>query len=770
MRLLDRILASFAAAIRVPEGVAAPVALIWTDADAQWLPLIPQLRALLPELYTFGEYNPPARTGPAIWLKCIVDRTLPDVAPPAGKIPVLYLPRVSRQELRAAGDCPARIQPLVELQFRGRVWHQANGRDWTVQGFLVSEDGLGLEMAPDRRTEDAMLRTLELLADVEVDSLRGRRLDADDFDKLSVADPVRDLLRWMSGPEVFEAGARGNRWESFRNVCRSQFNFDPDKEGPFGAAAALTAGEGVWDHVWRRFCEAPQLYPGIAKLLSDPASGPQGMLTLDPSRSPRVNEDEEIELRKQVEAVAGMPQAAACARIQSLEAQHAPRRGWVWAQMEKSPWAQTLLPLAKLAKLAQSPLGGATLDAAASAYAKSGWHCDRAAMEALAQFRNTTDASVVARAVRAVYEPWLEASARHFQELVRRQPTEAKKGVGAVKGEKDTCLLFVDGLRFDLGGWLAEKLEARALVVRLGHRLAPLPTVTATAKPAATPIAAEMKSGNGEDFTPLLAGKPATAPVLRDRMAEQGVEVLEPDENRFPMAGEPGGWTECGRIDELGHGFQGELPAQLENEVDRIIDRVISLLDAGWRKVRVVTDHGWLLLPDGLPKVELPAYLTATKWARCAVMKGAADPAVPAYSWHWNPEVRVVSPPGIACFRAGEKYAHGGVSPQECVVPEILVERGVEAARASIQSIQWRGMRCRVSVETNDPSLRVDLRLNWKQESTSIVAAVKEVGPAGEVSLAVADDKDEGAAAAIVLLDANGKVVDRRTTSVGEMA
>jgi hypothetical protein len=110
------------------------------------------------------------------------------------------------------------------------------------------------------------------------------------------------------------------------------------------------------------------------------------------------------------------------------------------------------------------------------------------------------------------------------------------------------------------------------------------------------------------------------------------------------------------------------------------------------------------------------------------------------------------------------------VSLQECVVPEILVERGVETVRASIKSIQWRGLRCRVAVDTSDPSLRVDLRLNWKQESSSIVASVKEVGAAGEASLAVADDDRLGDAATVVLLDSAGNVLDRRTTSVGETA
>jgi hypothetical protein len=66
--------------------------------------------------------------------------------------------------------------------------------------------------------------------------------------------------------------------------------------------------------------------------------------------------------------------------------------------------------------------------------------------------------------------------------------------------------------------------------------------------------------------------------------------------------------------------------------------------------------------------------------------------------------VRIVSPPSIRSFFAGEIYTHGGISPLECVIPEIKVERGTELVRAAIQSVQWRGMRCRVSVETNDPS------------------------------------------------------------------
>lgn len=130
--------------------------------------------------------------------------------------------------------------------------------------------------------------------------------------------------------------------------------------------------------------------------------------------------------------------------------------------------------------------------------------------------------------------------------------------------------------------------------------------------------------------------------------------------------------------------------------------------------------------------------------------------------------MRIASPPGIASFRAGDVYAHGGISPQECVIPMLEAELGIGAMFASIQSIEWRGMRCRVRVQTNDPGVKVDLRTNWKQAGTSIVTAAKEVGTSGEVSLAVVDDTYEGAAASVVLLDREDKVIASQTTCVGE--
>ncbi|PJA56243.1 MAG: hypothetical protein CO164_14125, partial [Rhodocyclales bacterium CG_4_9_14_3_um_filter_68_10] len=66
-------------------------------------------------------------------------------------------------------------------------------------------------------------------------------------------------------------------------------------------------------------------------------------------------------------------------------------------------------------------------------------------------------------------------------EFATQGEAEYRKLVSGVNAEPETCLVFADGLRFDVAGMLQERLEQRRLRVKLGHRIAPLPTVTATA-------------------------------------------------------------------------------------------------------------------------------------------------------------------------------------------------------------------------------------------------------------------------------------------------
>ena len=118
--------------------------------------------------------------------------------------------------------------------------------------------------------------------------------------------------------------------------------------------------------------------------------------------------------------------------------------------------------------------------------------------------------------------------------------------------------------------------------------------------------------------------------------------------------GNPAGraWTEFGNLDSTGHQEGSGLAHRIPELIASLVYRVESLLAAGWREVRIVTDHGWLLLPGGLPKTDLPKYLTATRWRRCAVVKESAivDAAV---------LLVVLGREGADRLSAGNRLLHG---------------------------------------------------------------------------------------------------------------
>ena len=149
------------ASVYNPNTQIEPAVVLWTDKDCQWQPVINRIQTLIPELLVFGDLDVETKTGPAIWLKCVIAKTIDSVAIPEDQIPVIYLPGISRSELRDVVNCPDGLKPLAELQYRGALCSQYNGKDWTVNSFLTSgSSGLGLDVAQDKSTQDAMLMAL----------------------------------------------------------------------------------------------------------------------------------------------------------------------------------------------------------------------------------------------------------------------------------------------------------------------------------------------------------------------------------------------------------------------------------------------------------------------------------------------------------------------------------------------------------------------------------------------------------------------------------
>jgi len=94
---------------------------------------------------------------------------------------------------------------------------------------------------------------------------------------------------------------------------------------------------------------------------------------------------------------------------------------------------------------------------------------------------------------------------------------------------KGTAILFADGLRFDLAQKLKTKLAEKGLQLELSWRWTALPTVTPTAKPAASPISELFTGDEGcEEFRPRIkdGGKDLTSDRFKQLLEERGCQVL----------------------------------------------------------------------------------------------------------------------------------------------------------------------------------------------------------------------------------------------------
>jgi hypothetical protein len=182
--------------------MAAPTVILWPDEERLWTQCIDQLRASYPLLWSLGEYSVEKAIGPAAWLRYQLETQS------GGDVPVIYLPGIGRSAFRSADQCPDRLKHLFALQYQGQFWTQKNGRDWTPFAFLSgSGGGLKLDVAADQETKKAIHECLKALLEVDVDELRGKKLEAGDFRAIVAKDPERMLLRWMDDPGKVKAAA-----------------------------------------------------------------------------------------------------------------------------------------------------------------------------------------------------------------------------------------------------------------------------------------------------------------------------------------------------------------------------------------------------------------------------------------------------------------------------------------------------------------------------------------------------------------------------------
>jgi hypothetical protein len=757
------------------DDVVPPAAVLWPDEKREWERLVPRLRSEMPHFLVFGPYDRVNHSGPAIWLRCVLAGNIPAITWPDGTVPIIYLPGVSRATLRATEECPADLKPLAELQYRGVFWSQQNGKDWTITAFLqTNHGGLQLKIAKDNATAAAIRRSLEKLVDAPVAELRAKadsgELNSTYFDSLVSDDFVDDLLSWLADPKGAKARWDSGRWEILCSRCLADYGFDPARDGELiGAEKLGTQEKNVWKTAWKRFAAAPLRYAGLTELLrkAKPAQKAATLFTHPEETWPQDNEAEETALRRALGELAAVSAAEARKSLGELERSHGYRREWVWAKIGRSPLAFAIGHLAALAEATKNALTGATTEDMAKAYVDGGWSADAAVLDALAAVSQPPDRDAVTVAIAQVYGPWLRDSAELFQQRAAEHPLPSRDVPRLADVPAGTCLLFADGLRYDVGQKLRQALEAKLGKVDCHYHFSALPPVTPTAKPAVSPVVGKITgSAAGQDFRPCVdaGAKELTTDRFRKLLVEDGFQVLAAAETGDPNGR---GWTEFGNLDSTGHQEGAGLARRIPELINSLVYRVESLLAVGWREVRIVTDHGWLLLPGGLPKTDLPKYLTATRWRRCAVVKESANVDLSRFSWFWAEQVQIACPPGVDCFMEGAEYNHGGLSLQECVVPQLSIRAGAAPAdSAKIGSVKWAGLRCRIKVSGEAKGCEADLRDKAADPSTSLAAA-KAIGADGSVALVVIDDTREGSATTLVLLDAAGNVIDKLLVTVG---
>jgi len=123
----------------------------------------------------------------------------------------------------------------------------------------------------------------------------------------------------------------------------------------------------------------------------------------------------------------------------------------------------------------------------------------------------------------------------------------------------------------------------------------------------------------------------------------------------------------------------------------------------------------------------------------------------------------------IAMYEAGKEYEHGGLSPQECIVPVITITKPDDAAAVpvTIEQVAWRRLRCVIQVSGATPEMRVDIRTKAGDPATSLATTPKSPDQDGEVSLLVEDEDRIGEAAFVVALAKNGLIRAQILTTIG---
>ena len=421
-----------------PRVEAPPEAVLWCDPNREFAPLLPALRGVMPNLLTFGNYDPAHRRGPAIWLRAALGRAIPAITWKDDAPAILYLPGIARETLRAAEDCPQHLRLLAWFVVGGTLFGHANSKDWTLRGFLSSKPaygGLGLDVAQDEATREALATAAAKLFELPLAELQSRRVDAPWLLTLLVPDLEDDTLAWLGGgltPQTDPA-----RFAAFQARAKAELRIDPAKISATTAAARMLRQENGWGRVWDRFARSGRgMYEPAAAVLA--AIDPPDLLSANAAIYATANARQETSLRAALAKLKDAAEATARDQVGRLAKEHAERCEGPWAARGQARLAEAVQHLARLTVI--PPLPAQDAEAMADTYAETGWEADNAALcaleavaprqeaDAIATLQEDRDAVVAA--LRALYAPRLQREALAAPGIAASRPAAIAEAGG----------------------------------------------------------------------------------------------------------------------------------------------------------------------------------------------------------------------------------------------------------------------------------------------------------------------------------------------------
>ena len=388
------------------------------------------------------------------------------------------------------------------------------------------------------------------------------------------------------------------------------------------------------------------------------------------------------------------------------------RSSW-WAQLNRledrdfpARWSAVAAIAGLNAALATKPPAAESLASVVDWYSSAGWEVDSAyrRMEFLrvstgADLYGLDDAFGLGR---QRYEQWLDVVLRRTADAISGdayvpdQQQQRRIHHAEVRGRESTAYVLVDALRYELGRDLATRLGRLNAVVEVRAALAAAPTITPVGMAAITPGADErfdVELGSNARLVVHVDGRAVRTVSDRvkrfekdhGKVADVPLDKLAQYTSRELKKRIEGAALVVVRSTEIdAEGESDQLAASwgsFDATLNVLQTAVARLLHAGIRRVVLTADHGFLAVRQVGEelRVDKPSTGTGELHRRAWIGTGgtATDSTVkvPLSDFGIGGGLDIITPRGLGVFVAGGglQFFHGGLSPQELVVPVITV-------------------------------------------------------------------------------------------------